>query len=75
MKRFKVAATQVDVRHTDVEHNLEIHLQLIAEAAEAGCELIRVHDVAGSVDVVRVLAALRGVERDGSSAGAGASPP
>ena len=40
MKRFKVAATQVDVRHTDVEHNLEIHLQLIAEAAEAGCELI-----------------------------------
>ena len=41
VKRFKVAATQVDVRHTDVEHNLEIHLQLIAEAAEAGCELDR----------------------------------
>ena len=40
MERFKVAATQVDVRHTDVEHNLEIHLQLIAEAAEAGCDLI-----------------------------------
>jgi hypothetical protein len=31
--------------------------------------------VAGSVDVVRVLAALRGRERDGSSAGAGASLP
>jgi predicted amidohydrolase len=40
VKRFKVAATQVDVRHTDVEHNLEIHLSLIAEAAEAGCDLI-----------------------------------
>ncbi len=40
MRRFKVAATQVDVRHTDVEHNLEIHLQLIAETAEAGCDLV-----------------------------------
>ena len=40
MKRFKVAATQVDVRHTDVEHNLEIHLSLIAETAEAGCDLV-----------------------------------
>ena len=40
VRRFKVAATQVDVRHTDVEHNLEIHLQLIAETAEAGCDLV-----------------------------------
>jgi len=50
-------------------------LATTAAACEAGCELVRVHDVAGSVDVVRVLAALRGRERDGSSAGAGASPP
>ncbi len=58
VKRFKVAATQVDVRHTDVEHNLEIHLQLIAEAAEAGCELIVFPETSatgnnGSVEVTR----------------------
>ena len=58
MKRFKVAATQVDVRHTDVEHNLEIHLQLIAEAAEAGCQLIVFPETSatgnnGSVEVTR----------------------
>ena len=51
-----LAATQVDVRHTDVEHNLEIHLQLIAEAAEAGCDLIVFPETSatgnnGSVDV------------------------
>ena len=58
MKRFKVAATQVDVSHTDVEHNLEIHLQLIAEAAEAGCQLIVFPETSatgnnGSVEVTR----------------------
>jgi hypothetical protein len=51
--------TQVDVRHTDVEHNLEIHLQLIAEAAEAGCELIVFPETSatgnnGSVEVTRL---------------------
>jgi 5-aminopentanamidase len=40
MERFTVAATQVDVRHLGVEHNLETHLQLIAETAEAGCDLV-----------------------------------
>ena len=35
-----VAATQVETRHLDVEHNLELHLQLIAETAEAGCDLV-----------------------------------
>ena len=40
MERFTVAATQVDVRHLDVEHNLETHLRLIAETAEAGCDLV-----------------------------------
>ena len=40
MKRCKVAATQVDVRYTDVDHNLEAHLRLIAETAEAGCDLV-----------------------------------
>jgi len=40
MQRCTVAATQVDVRHLDVEHNLETHLRLIAETAEAGCDLV-----------------------------------
>ncbi len=58
MERFEVAATQVDVRHTDVEHNLEIHLKLIAEAAEAGCRLIVFPETSatgnnGSVEVTR----------------------
>ena len=40
MRRCRVAATQVDVRHGDVEHNLETHVRLIAEAADAGCDLV-----------------------------------
>jgi predicted amidohydrolase len=55
---FKVAATQIDVRHTDVEHNLDVHRQLIAEAAEGGCDLIVFPETSatgnnGSVDVTR----------------------
>ncbi|MFN0154897.1 MAG: carbon-nitrogen hydrolase family protein [Gaiella sp.] len=40
MERCRVAATQVDVRHEDVEHNLATHLRLIAEAAAGGCDLV-----------------------------------
>lgn len=40
MERFIVAATQVDVRHLDVAANLETHLRLIAETADAGCDLV-----------------------------------
>jgi predicted amidohydrolase len=40
VRRCRVAATQVDVRHGDVERNLETHVRLIAEAAEAGCDLV-----------------------------------
>ena len=40
MERCTVAATQVDVRHLDVEHNLETHVRLIGETAEAGCDLV-----------------------------------
>jgi len=40
VERCKVATTQVDVRYTDVEHNLEAHLQLITETADAGCDLV-----------------------------------
>jgi predicted amidohydrolase len=40
VERFRVATTQVDVRHDDVEHNLETHLRLIDEAAANGCALV-----------------------------------
>jgi 5-aminopentanamidase len=40
VERCRVAATQVAVRHLDVDHNLQLHLQLIAETAEAGCDLV-----------------------------------
>jgi 5-aminopentanamidase len=40
VQRCRVAVTQVDVRHLDVEHNLEAHRTVIAETAEAGCDLV-----------------------------------
>jgi len=40
VQRCRVAVTQVDVRHLDVEHNVETHLALIDETAEAGCDLV-----------------------------------
>jgi 5-aminopentanamidase len=40
VQRCRVAVTQVDVRHLDVEHNLATHLALIDETAEAGCDLV-----------------------------------
>ena len=48
-------------------------LATTAAACEAGCELVRVHDVAGSADVVRVLAALRGEGAIRSRSGPGAA--
>lgn len=58
MRRCKIAATQVAVRHRDVEHNLEAHLRLIAETAEAGCDLVVFPETSvtgnnGSPDVTR----------------------
>jgi predicted amidohydrolase len=58
MERFTVAATQVDVRHLDVEHNLETHLALIAETAGEGCDLVVFPETSvtgnnGSPDVTR----------------------
>jgi len=58
MERFTVAATQVDSRHLDVEHNLDVHVGLIAETAAAGCDLVvfpegSVTGSNGSEDVVR----------------------
>jgi predicted amidohydrolase len=40
MERFTAAATQVAVKHLDLEHNIETHLQLIEETARAGCQLV-----------------------------------
>jgi predicted amidohydrolase len=58
MRRCTVAATQVDARHLDIDHNLELHLQLIGEAGEAGCDLVvfpetSVNGNNGSPDVTR----------------------
>ena len=58
MRRCTVAATQVDVRHGDVERNLETHLRLIGETAEAGCDLVVFPEASvtghnGSVEVTR----------------------
>ena len=39
LKPFKVAATQLAVRHLDVAGNLALHARFIAEAAKAGCQL------------------------------------
>ena len=40
MERCTVAATQVETRHLDVEHNLDVHVRLIRETAAAGCDLV-----------------------------------
>jgi predicted amidohydrolase len=40
MERFRVAATQVDVRHQDLDHNLDTHVRVIAETAAGGCRLV-----------------------------------
>jgi predicted amidohydrolase len=58
MERCTVAATQVDTRCLDVDHNLEVHVRLIAETAAAGCDLVvfpegSVTGANGSDDVVR----------------------
>jgi predicted amidohydrolase len=58
MRRFTVAATQVETRQLDLDHNLELHVRLIAETAAAGCDLVvfpegSVTGANGSPDVVR----------------------
>ena len=58
MQRCRVAATQIDVRVADVERNLAAHLRLIAETAEAGCDLVVFPEVGitglnGSAEVTR----------------------
>ena len=40
MDAFRVAATQLDTRLGEVEHNLEAHGRLAAEASAAGCALV-----------------------------------
>ena len=40
MDAFRVAATQLDTRLGDVEHNLEAHARLAQDAAAAGCALV-----------------------------------
>jgi predicted amidohydrolase len=40
MKACCIAATQVEIPHLDVDHNLDLHVRLIGETAEAGCDLV-----------------------------------
>jgi predicted amidohydrolase len=40
MKTFRVAATQVNIKYQDLEGNLETHQRIIAEAADADCQLV-----------------------------------
>ncbi len=59
MERFRVATTQVEVRHLELDHNLDTHLRLIASAAEAGCALILFPELSvtghnGSPEVIRL---------------------
>lgn len=37
MERFSAAATQVTSKYRDLDYNIETHLRIIKEAAEAGC--------------------------------------
>ncbi len=58
MRACRVAVTQVDVRHLDVEHNLERHVAVIDETAAAGCDLVVFPECSvtghnGSPDVTR----------------------
>lgn len=58
MERCTVAATQVETRHLDVDHNLDVHVRLIRETAAAGCDLVlfpegSVTGSNGGEDVVR----------------------
>jgi predicted amidohydrolase len=53
-----VAAVQVRTRQLDVEHNLSVHLHVIGEAAEDGCDLVVFPELGvtghnGSVEVIR----------------------
>ena len=40
MEHFRAAATQLGVKYDDLEYNIELHLQLMREAAKGGCQLI-----------------------------------
>ena len=58
MDRFRVAATQLQVRHQDTEGNLQTHCRLIAETAAAGCDLVLFPELSvtghnGSPEVLR----------------------
>lgn len=76
MRRLRAAATQVDVRHLDVAHNLDLHRRLIAETAEAGCDLVVFPELSttghnGSEEVLRDAESLDGpIVRELSAAAA-----
>ena len=40
MKQFKIASVTMNALKDDLQHNLDVHLQYIEEAAQAGCALV-----------------------------------
>jgi predicted amidohydrolase len=58
MRPCRIATTQVATRHLDIRGNLDLHLDIIGEAASHGCELIVFPELSvtghnGSPDVIR----------------------
>ena len=58
MQKFKAAATQVDVKYQDLERNIQTHLRMIEETAQAGCRLVAFPELSvtghnGSAEVVQ----------------------
>jgi len=58
MQRFKAAATQVDVKYRDVEYNIQTHLRMIKETAQADCRLVAFPELSvtghnGSAEIVQ----------------------
>jgi predicted amidohydrolase len=65
MNPCRIAVTQVDVRHLDVERNLDTHLQLITETSATGCDLVVFPELSvtghnGSPEVTRTAEPLEG---------------
>ncbi len=40
MEKFKIATVQMNALKDDLQHNLDVHVRFIEEAAEAGCGLV-----------------------------------
>lgn len=48
MEKFKVATVQMNALKDDLQHNLDVHVRFIEEAAEAGCALVEFPEVSAT---------------------------